>query len=859
MKKIFLLAFVLPYWVMAQTTLPTSWSFVSPSPSGSTTGSTSNPPITYTDKPGWSTKLDVSVTGTTPFVYATGSDGTAACRLDGEGEYVQIWFAEKPGTLSYSIRGTAISPNPPFQGSFKIQCSVDGTTWTDIREYTSMPGSFPKDRDSVSVPSTARYVRFYYATKVTGSNVALDNITLAKPAAGNAAAIEVKTGSRTLANGVTYVNGKTASTPFTIQNLGLVSPLTISSISITGEEAGDYTVSNAPTSVAAGGAETFTLNYAPASLGSSKATMTINSNDADNGSFVINLYGISGNFATEPTAQPTDLSFNNVKAFTFNVAFKNPSQKPEGYIVLRKKGAPITESPVDGNNYKRGDYIGNSQVAYIGTDTGFRPAYITANTTYYFKVFAFNGPAGFENYLTANPLSGSTNSAAGNPGSYYSGINSTTSNFVGELSAKIAPHDTVFYGNYTATLINNFYTRDTIGGKKVVNCVYTDIPYVYDEPFLWWGNTSSGTLTREHTFAQSWMPTRSTPTWPNGANGREFQEYNDLHHLFPADQLAGNGVRSNYPLGEVVTVTSQNGLGKFGKDASGKTVYEPKDSHKGDAARAMFYMCIAYNGIGGNNWSLGAITAAQQNDSILKKWHFQDLPDAHEIARHEYVASVQKNRNPFIDSVNFVCRINFNNLTWIANPIGCGVVNPMSLTILSPLGGETWKSNDGRNDTVKWNSSGVDVVIIQLLKNDTAVEKFAEVLATTNFYVVPDSLLTPFNEGQVYKIKLTASNFKPLVSTSPAVFSIERSTGVGELLSSSALSVYPNPSNGLVSVDISKLTTGSANLVIMDITGRVILEKNMQTSTHINLTQQGIYFVKLQTENGSVVKKLIIE
>ena len=95
-------------------------------------------------------------------------------------------------------------------------------------------------------------------------------------------------------------------------------------------------------------------------------------------------------------------------------------------------------------------------------------------------------------------------------------------------------------------------------------------------------------------------------------------------------------------MGEVVTVTSQNGLGKFGKDASGKTVYEPKDSHKGDAARAMFYMCIAYNGIGGNNWSLGAITAAQQNDSILKKWHFQDLPNAHEIARHEYVASVQK-------------------------------------------------------------------------------------------------------------------------------------------------------------------------------------------------------------------------
>lgn len=853
MKKLLLLAFALPYFIHAQTTLPTSWSFVNPSPSGASTGSASNPPVTYTNKTGWSTKLDVSVTGTTPFVYATGSDGSAACRLDGEGESVQIWFAEKPGQLSYSIRGTAISPNPPFTGSFKIQSSVDGNTWTDVKEHTSMSSSFV--RDSVAIPSTARYARFFYATKVAGSNVALDNITLAKPAPSNAATIEVRTGSKTLANGGTHINGKTVSTPFTIQNLGLVNALTISSITITGDEAADYAISNAPTSVAAGSSETFTLNFAPASLGSSRATMTINSNDADNGVFIINLYGIGGNFATEPSVQPSNLSFTNVRAYALNIGFNHPTQKPEGYIVLRKQGSPVNETPVDGVTYTRGDNIGGNQVAYIGSDTSFKPSYLIANSTYYFKVFAFNGPAGFENYLTTNPLSGNATTLAGSPGSYYTGINSTASNFVGALSAKVSPHDTVFYGNYTATLINNFYTRDTVGGKKVVNCVYTDIPYVYDEPFIWWGNTSGGSLTREHTFPQSWMPTRSTPTWPNAANGREFQEFNDLHHLFPADQIAGNNVRSNNPLGEVVTITSQNGLGKLGKDASGRTVYEPKDSHKGDAARAMFYMCIAYNGISGNNWSLGAITAAAQNDSILKKWHFQDLPDAHEVARHEYIASLQKNRNPFIDSVNFVCRINFNNLSWIANPTNCGVAEQPSLTITSPVGGEKWIIANGAAD-ITWNSTLIDSVSIDLLIADTLYKNLARVPASTKGLLnVNTGGLPPTDKA---KIRLSATNVS-LQSTSPNYFTLEKTNGLNNLLNTNVLAVYPNPSTGLVAIDIKDISIKLATLTVTDIAGKVILEKTMQSSTKLELAKQGIYFVKLQTENGLVVKKLIIE
>ena len=51
---------------------------------------------------------------------------------------------------------------------------------------------------------------------------------------------------------------------------------------------------------------------------------------------------------------------------------------------------------------------------------------------------------------------------------------------------------------------------------------------------------------------------------------------------------------------------------------------------------------------------------------ILKDWHFQDPPDNWEIARNDYVESLQNNRNPFIDSIDYVCYIDFSNMTYDA-------------------------------------------------------------------------------------------------------------------------------------------------------------------------------------------------
>jgi hypothetical protein len=54
----------------------------------------------------------------------------------------------------------------------------------------------------------------------------------------------------------------------------------------------------------------------------------------------------------------------------------------------------------------------------------------------------------------------------------------------------------------------------------------------------------------------------------------------------------------------------------------------------------------------------------------LKTWHFNDLPDNYEIARHEYAYTLQGNRNPYIDSVYFACHVNFANMSYLACDMG---------------------------------------------------------------------------------------------------------------------------------------------------------------------------------------------
>lgn len=470
--------------------------------------------------------------------------------------------------------------------------------------------------------------------------------------------INITIGGNTFLNNSDYTIGTTANTTVTIENLGASNNLSISSIIFTGADAADFSVSTTPASVSPGGTETFDIIFSPSTGGSKIATLEIASNDSDENPYLIDLYGIgTDNLATEPSANPTNLSFPVNTSYSLTGNF-NAVGDAENYLVLWKKGSAITGTPVDGNSYLRGDILGDATVAYVGPAAAFTPRHVIANQDMHFAIYSFNGPTSFENYQTNTPLTGNISSLDNMMGSYYNGIDAQLTSFPSDLQSLINPHNWISYGNYKATVINQFELRDTVGGASVITCAYSGENKVFSGAFDWMTLGYS----REHTFAHSWMP-----TFPADAPFPGLPEYADQHNLYPTNLIEANTPRSNLPLGIVVNPVDSYLEGQTGYNADNVLVYEPRDAQKGNAARAMFYMCATYNGVSGNLWAL----PTNQDQDILKQWHYQDLPDDYEIARNDYIHSVQDNRNPFVDSVDWVCYIDFHTMNYIST--GCNL------------------------------------------------------------------------------------------------------------------------------------------------------------------------------------------
>jgi hypothetical protein len=464
--------------------------------------------------------------------------------------------------------------------------------------------------------------------------------------------INVLINGNNVLTGTNYFIGAATVLNVSIENLG-VNSLSIVGHSFSGANAADFTSNINASAVAGGGANAYTITFAPTATGSRFATISIGNNDADENPFVINFEGVgTDGLATQPTANPSNLTFPQVKAYSISGQYTAGSGATK-YIVLWKNGSAITSEPVDGTSYMRGDVVGDARVAYVGSGTGFTPRGIIANQNYYFKVYAFNGQGGYENYLLTTPATGNVTSLGENIGNYYQGISSSNATLVTDLRSLINPHTQLTYFAYKQTMMNEFEIRDTTNGQSYVTCAYSGERKVFNDPFDW---TPTG-YSREHTFSHSWMP-----SFP--ADNPEEPEYTDQHHLYPTNLQEANTPRSNLPMDEITGSTVFTYLeGSVGYNGT-QLVYEPRASQKGNAARAIMYMALCYN------FPLsGDVDADKQNVQTLINWHFEDLPDNYEIARHEYVFSLQENRNPFIDSVDFACYINVDNNSYEAD--GC--------------------------------------------------------------------------------------------------------------------------------------------------------------------------------------------
>ena len=109
--------------------------------------------------------------------YDLGSDYSSSpyLKFDNVDDYLILKFDGVPGTLTFDIKGNG-SGSDPWAGTFTVQTSADGETYTDLKSYTSL-GSKQSESFANELASDVRYIKWIYTAKTAG-NVALGNIKL---------------------------------------------------------------------------------------------------------------------------------------------------------------------------------------------------------------------------------------------------------------------------------------------------------------------------------------------------------------------------------------------------------------------------------------------------------------------------------------------------------------------------------------------------------------------------------------------------------------------------------------------------------------------------------------------------------
>ncbi len=80
------------------------------------------------------------------------------------------------------------------------------------------------------------------------------------------------------------------------------------------------------------------------------------------------------------------------------------------------------------------------------------------------------------------------------------------------------------------------------------------------------------------------------------------------------------------------------------------------------------------------------------------------------------------------------------------------------------------------------------------------------------------------------------------------------------------LSVYPNPSSGMFSVDLSALNSSAATIIIYDALGHILYNKresitngNLHHDISIDAASNGLYFLKVSADTKTSIRKIIID
>jgi hypothetical protein len=137
----------------------------------------------------------------------------------------------------------------------------------------------------------------------------------------------------------------------------------------------------------------------------------------------IGAYELDQGGVSEPTVQPTSLQFSNVTHNSMTIGWTTGNGTNEIVVV---SASDVIADPADTTTYNPSTVFGSGDttaagdfVVYTSTSNSVTVTNLSASTTYYVAIYAFNGSGGSENYLTTGELTGSQATTAAPASTYY--------------------------------------------------------------------------------------------------------------------------------------------------------------------------------------------------------------------------------------------------------------------------------------------------------------------------------------------------------------------------------------------------------------------------------------------------------
>jgi hypothetical protein len=215
-----------------------------------------------------------------------------------------------------------------------------------------------------------------YAAPVTGPEIQLANAGGTNAACGE---LELDFGSQA-------VNVYTDAV-FTVKNTGTTA-LNVSSVTLSNNT--DFTVVSpvGAFSVPASGSAIVLVRFEAATGGVKTSTLTLTSNDANEGECTVSLTGVALERCVAPVVIDGSVAIDSITASSANVDVTDVVA--DNYLAVLSLNDSLTALPVDATVYTVGDSIGGGVVAYNGNNAEFTLEDLAENTDYYLFVFAYN-------------------------------------------------------------------------------------------------------------------------------------------------------------------------------------------------------------------------------------------------------------------------------------------------------------------------------------------------------------------------------------------------------------------------------------------------------------------------------------